>query len=822
MLADLRYALRLLLKTPTFTAVAVLTLALGIGANSAIFSVVDAILLRPLPFPQADRLVRIYETFDEAGAASDKLNMSEQTLRQWREHGKEIFESISAATGASVTDSRTSTEPPRNFPAARISANFLPTLGLAPLLGRNFAGEEDQPGGARVAIIGYDFWQEHLGGRSDVVGQTLRLDDAPFTIVGVLPKTFRHPYRAEIWLPLGLTYDTSVPRNHYLYAAGRLRPGISVAQADAALARMCASINQSAPDKGNPTRAALIPLRESFVFDLRPKILIIAAAALCALLVAAANFAALLVGRAVERDGEMALRSALGATRGRLIRQGLIQALLLAAIGTMGGLLLASWLTPALVGLSPEGADTTGSAIREFDYGVRLDWPVFAFAAGLMLLIGLGFGLLPAWRAARTDLRGAMSHVGRGATLDTGTRRLLNGLIVAEIAMAALLLMGSLTLTQHFRDVVNEPWGFSTERRLAFNVMLSDRLFASSQARSESIERILGELRALPGVRSASATVPSPMEAANDLMGCVPEGSQPTEPRGSFLAYMRAVSPGYFTTLGQALLRGRDFASTDRADTDPVCIVNDSFARRFWPGQDPIGKRIKTGRLDGPRPWLTVIGVVADTKAIADPRDGEVVGAVCLPLPRALATPGFDEMTFVLEKESAAGTSAFEPAVRTALHRADGRLGAYDVFSLEDSAARSWVTERFLSVLVSLFGILSLVLAAVGLYGLLSLHVARREREFGIRSALGATARQLIQMITRQGLVLLLGGFLIGGMASWASIRIVQSHWEQIPWPSALAWVSAAAVLAGAVALACWIPARRAARVDPVIALRNE
>jgi predicted permease len=670
-------------------------------------------------------------------------------------------------------------------------------------------------------MIGYDFWQQHLGGRADVIGQSLRLDDAPYTVVGVLPKTFRHPYRAEVWLPLGLVFDANATRNHYLYAAGRLRPGISVAAADAALARMCAAINQSAPDRNNPTRAALIPLRDSFVVDLRPKLLVIAAAAFCALLVAAANFAALLLGRVVERDGEMALRSALGATRGRLIREGLIQALLLAAVGTISGLLIAEWLTPVLVALSPEGADTTGSAIREFDYVVRLDWPVFAFAAALLLLIGLGFGLLPAWRASRTDLRCAISNVGRGATLDGGTRRLLSGLIVAEIAMAALLLMGSVTLTQHFHNVISEPWGFATDRRLIFNAMLSDRLFAMPAARSGAIERILTELRALPGVHAASVTAPSPMEAARDLMGCVPEGSQPAEPRGYFLAYMRATNPGYFATLGQTLLRGRDFAATDRAETAPVCIVNESLARRFWPGQDPIGKRLKQGRLDGNRPWFTVVGVVGDTKAIADPRDGEVVGTVCLPVELAV-TRGFDEMTFVIEKEKASGIAVSEAAIRAALGRADHRLGAYSIISLEESAADSWVTERFLFVLVSLFGVLGLFLAAIGLYGLLSLHVARRQREFGIRSALGATAAQLIQMVTRQGAILLGAGFLIGGAASWASIRIVQNHWAQMPWPNAIAWLSAAAVLSGAVGLASWLPARRASRIDPVIALRAE
>src|SRR5256714_2795203 len=429
---DLRYALRQLWKSPAFSLIAIATLALGIGANTAIFSVIESALLRPLPFPKADRLVRVYETFDENGERSNTLNLAEKTVQQWREFGRDIFEGIGVATGASVTAVNPG-ESAQRFPAARISANFLSVLGLQPVRGRNFTDAEDQPGGPRVVIVGYDFWQRNLGGREDVLGQTIKLDDAPYTVVGVMPKTFRHPYRAELWLPIALNFAASAQPNHYLYGVARLRPGITLAQADAAARRMCAAIIQAAPDPANALRAYMIPLRDSFITELRPKLLLIAGAGLCALLVAAANFAGLLLARVVERDGEIALRAAIGATRGRLIREGLVQALVLAIMGTIFGLLIAGWLTPGLVAISPEGADATGSAIREFDYGVRLDWPVFAFATSAMLLIGFGFGLLPAWRASRTDLRSALGSIGRGATFDGATQRLIGGWLVAEI-----------------------------------------------------------------------------------------------------------------------------------------------------------------------------------------------------------------------------------------------------------------------------------------------------------------------------------------------------------------------------------------------------
>jgi len=770
---DLRYALRQLWKSPAFSLIAIATLALGIGANTAIFSVIESSLLRPLPFPNADRLVRVYETFDENGTPKNSLNLTEKTVRQWRDYGSDIFEGIGAATGGAASVA-TAGESTQIFPAARISANFFDVLGLKPALGRNFTEAEDQPNGPHVVLVGYEFWQRNLGGRDDVLGQTIKLDDASYTIVGVMPKTFRHPYRAEFWLPIALNFAANSQSNHYLYGVARLRPGITIAQADAAARRMCAAIKQAVPDPNNAPRAWLIPLRESFTMELRPRLLLIAGAGLCALLVAAANFAGLMLARVVERDGEMALRSALGATRGRLIREGLVQALVLAASGTVLGLLVAGWLTPVLVALSPEGADATGSAIREFDYGVRLDWPVFAFAAGVMLVIGVGFGLLPAWRASRTDLRSALGSIGRGATLEGGTRRLLGGLIVAEIAIAA---------------------------------------------RARTIDQTLTELRALPGIRSVSVTAPSPMDASWDLMSCVPEGSHPPEPRGTYAAYMRGTSPGYFATIGQRLVRGRDFAETDRADAPPVCIVNESFARRFWPGQDPIGKRVKSGRVDSPRPWSTVVGIVADTKSIADPRDGEVVGTVALPMSRWLANGG-DEMTFVME--SAGDAKPIEASLRNALARADNRLAVYKVTSLDQAAAESWVTDRFLFVLVSLFGALGLVLASIGVYGLLALQVTRRTREFGIRLALGSTAQALIRLVAAQGVRLLALGFLAGGIAAWVAAKIVHHQWPELPASDPLIWIGAIVVLSAGVAVASWLPARRASRVDPMIALRAE
>ncbi len=819
---DLRFAIRQLRKSPGFTSVAIITLALGIGANTAIFSVVEGALLRPLPFPNAQRLVRIYEALDENGARSATLNLSDRTAARLREFGRDIFEDVAGGTGGASVVSVNALSPAQTVPAALVTYNFFDVLGLPPLQGRNFTAEEGSGKATNVVVISDDFWRSTLNSRRDVLGSTVVVDGTPRTIIGVMPKAFRHPYRASLWLPLALEPDNPATiNNHYLYGLARLRPGVTPVKAEEAVKRMCAMINRDDPNPANVRAAYIPPLRESFVMDLRPKILVIVGAAVCALLIAAANFAGLLLARVIEREGEFALRAALGANRRRLVRQQLIQALLLALMGTALGLLIAFWITPMLFALSPEGADATGSAMREFDYSARLDLPVFAFAAGAMTLVGLGFGLLPAVRAARTDLRSAMSVTSRGATLDRSARRLLGSFVVIELAIAAALLTASVTATQYFRKLIEEPWGFETKDRLAFNVTVPDRFFPTAAAKQSALEASLAQLQEVPAVKSATVVSPSPMDAPWTLMLFNAEGTPAPEPRGVYTAYSRVPVPGYFQRIGQPILQGRDFNASDTADTPLVCIVSQSIARRFWPNDSPIGKRIRWGRLDGTRPWFTIVGVVGDMKAIADPRDGEVVGMIARPLAQMLvhATTSLDDITFVLHTN---GRSVNEPTIRAALARANANLAAYNFLSLEDAAARSRTTERFIFVLVSSFGLVGLVLAAVCLYGLLAFQVARREREFGIRSALGATARQIMQLVARQGAILLLLGFTGGALTTYCVVGLLRNQWAEMPTPNLIACGCAVIVLAIAVMIACWLPARRAARVDPVIALRAE
>jgi putative ABC transport system permease protein len=813
----MRHTFRQIAKSPGFSATIILILALGIGANTAIFSVVRAVMLRPLPMHEPERLVRLYETSDPTGLDASQLNLSPQTWLRWRELNT-VFTDIGRATGVSLT--LAGADGAERIQGSQISHNFFPVLGVQPLLGRNVRPEEDTPGADRVVLISHGFWQNRLAGAADVIGRTITLDGHAHTIIGVMPRHFRHPYRSELWVPFAQAIDLAVHSGRFLYAPARLKPGITPDEARRSMIALCARIEREWPQAANPKAAAVNPLREGFVSDLRPKLLTISAAAAFVLLLAAANVASLLLARHIEREGETSVRAALGASRGRLIRDSLAHSLMLAAAGSALGVMVAAWLIGPLVALSPLGSDATGRAIREFDPTVSLDPTVMAVSVVLTLFTALAFGLLPAWRAGRANLQHALKGSGRSGTLDRGTRRVLGGLVAAEVAVAVVLLVGTGLMVRSFQELVDRPWGFATANRLVFDVSFTPQLRPEHAARADYVDQALGRLRALPGVVSATATTPHPMTAARSLAAISPVGGiEAPRERGYFLIYHRLVTPGYFQDMGVRILRGRALDETDRPDGPRVAVVSETFAKNMWPGQDPLGKEIKRGRINDPRPAYVVVGVAADTRAVLDPTDGQVAGSWFLPYAQ---NPAFltDNVTFVLE--TVAPPETLQTAARAALAGVDRNIALYGFNTIERMIDEAHAEDRFALLLITLFGALGLILSAIGLYGLLSFQVARRTREIGVRAALGAGQGDIVSLIVREAGRLVLIGSVLGCAGAFMASRVLRNQLNEIPLDDPTTYLLAVGTLLVAAALASWLPTRRATRVDPMVALRSE
>ncbi len=811
----LNLAFRQLRRAPGFSAVVVVIIALGIGANAAIFSVVRAVMLRPLPMAEPDRLVRLRENF-ASGADETQLNLGPITWERWRKFNT-VFTDVAAATGATFT--LTGEGDAEYVPAAVVSYNFFPVLGVQPILGRNFLPEEDKPGGPRVVLLSHGFWQRVLGGARDVIGRTITLDGEKRTVVGVMPESFRHPYRAQIWAPIALTIDPAGPIGHFLYAPARLKPGVTLAQADEAMRDLCTRLAKEFPGPAMARQAQIVPLQDSFVRDTRPRMFAVMAAAGFVLLIAGANIASLLLARQVSRATETSVRAALGASRGILLNEFLAQSLLLAVAGSLLGILLAASLTGPIYALSPMASDATGNAMREFDSSVRIDGQVLAVTTGLTLLIGLGFGLLPALRGTRNDLQLAIKGTSRGATLDRATRGTLSSLVVAEIAVAVVLLVGAGLMVKSFRNLVALDWGFATEDRLAFTVTFSNQLRPGHADRTAYLEDALGRLRALPGVESATATTLDLIELGRNLAGVSPEGVTPPEARGYFIITHRMVVPGYFKDFGVPILKGRAIDESDRPEGQKVAVISESMAKYFWPDQDPIGKTIKRGRPDDPRPPYVVIGVARDVHGISDPTDGEVPGMWYVPYaqnPNYLSA----DVTFVVH--SKVPTEALQRQVRSELSRVDPTIAPHDFNTVARLIGDTRVEDRFGLLLVGLFGLLGLVLSAVGLYGILSFQVAQRTREFGIRGALGARSLDTLGLVLNEGGRLALAGLVCGFGLAIPLSRVVGSELHGVPSLDPATYLTAFVVLIATAALACALPARRASRVDPMVALREE
>ena len=815
MLHDFRAAVRQLANSPGFTALVVLIIALGIGANTAIFSVVRAVMLRPLPMAEPDRLVRLRENF-ASGSDETQLNLSPITWQRWRQYN-DVFTDSAAATGASFT--LTGEGNSQYVPAAVVSYNFFTVLGVPPLLGRDFLPEEDRPGGPRVVLIGHGFWQRVLGGAPDVIGRTLTLDGEKRTIVGVMPEHFRHPYRAELWTPIALVIDPARTAGNYLYAPARLKPGVTLEQARRSMRELCARLAKEFPQANSAREAWIVPLQESFIHDTKLKMFAILAAAGFVLLIAGANIASLLLARHIERETDTSIRAALGATRGRLLREFLAQSLVLAVAGSVAGVLVAVWLTGPLVALSPMASDATGNAMREFDTTARLDGVVLAVITGLTLLVGLGFGLLPALRGTRSNLSLALKGDGRGATLDRGARRTLGALVITEIAVAVVLLVATGQMVKSFHRLVTQPWGFATDHRLTFDITFSERHFAGQEARRAFLAKSLERLRALPGVVAATAATTDLVNLGVNMAAITPEGSTPPAARGYFLTSHRLVVPGYFADAGIRIVRGRALDSTDQPDGPKAAVISEQFARRFWPDENPIGKTIKRGRATDTRPPYVVVGVAADIKGISDSLDGDVVGLWYLPYSQN-ANFLADDVTFIVH--TATAPEGLQSAVRTALAQVDPDIAAYHFGTLERLLDDTYAEDRFALLLISLFGVLGLVLAAVGLYGLLAFQVVRRTREIGVRAALGAQGGDIVALVLRQAAGLVFAGLGAGLLAALALSRILQSQLHEVSPTDPAAYLLAALVLSIAALLACWLPARRASQVDPMVALRSE
>jgi putative ABC transport system permease protein len=795
---DVRYALRSLGRAPGFTLVALLTLALGIGGTTAIFSVVDGILLRPLPYPEPSRLVsvgRVSATSraDNAFAAADFLDYQRDTR------------SFAALAGyrQDIIDLTGGAEPIR-LTTLETTGQFFDAIGLPPLMGRVYS-DADRASGSRLVVINERMWRQHLGADSQVIGRTLRLNAVPHTVIGVMPERLVHPQKVDMWTLAAREVPTSpVPvadllasRDvQYFQVIGRLGSGVSLDQANADLRAVGDRLSRDFAETNGNEWAEATPYHEVLVGDIRTALLMLLGAVGFVLLIACANVASLLLARGTARRRELALRSALGARRGRLVRQLLTESVLLAALGGVLGILVAYWGVQALIALAPE------SIPRLAD--VQVDRRVAAFAILASALVGVLFGIVPALQGARPQVVDALKDGGRTGTARAGVQRVL---VVAEVALALVLLIGAGLMLTSFSRLRAVDVGFNTSNLVVVFVPLPQARY-DSDAQAQFYTRLLERLRANPVTERSALVFPTPFGGGNAGGRYTVEGA-PEQPRSEQpIVQMNSITPGYFQAMGIPLLHGRDIALSDTRDARAV-VINQTLAEREWPNQDPLGKRLSIG--GGP---LTVVGVVGDSKR------SDLQGAQQPAVYMSHSAFTLPFMGAIVRSELSEGTIA--SAVREAVRSLDPELPIDDSETVESILERTTGQPRFRALLVSAFAAVALVLAGVGLYGLISYTVAQRVPEIGVRLALGATPAQVAGLVIRQGLVLAAAGVVLGMIGALGATRLIESLLFSVSASDPLIYSALAALLLSIAALACYLPARRAMRVDPIAALRSD
>jgi putative ABC transport system permease protein len=798
-LRDLRYALRTLARNPGFACVSILALALGVGANSAIFTVVQSVLLRPLPFHKSNQLIVVRERNLKAGFP--QFSLSPGNYLDYRDHNH-TFSRFAAFTGQGLNLSG-GAEPER-LRGARVTTDFFDVLGVGPSLGRPFTAQEGQLGSQHVVILSDALWQRRFAGGKDVLGKQVKMNEEMYTVVGVMPKGFQFPNRAETWTPLAMNAQNWQQRGgHYLSGIARLKEGGSLAAAQADLNQIAARAEKAFPDSNSGWDTTLSGLQESVVGRIRPLMLTLMAAVGFVLLIACVNLANLLLSRSSARRREIGIRNALGAGRGRLVRQLLTESLLLSAMGAAFGLILAWAGTRLLVNLNP--------SILPRAREISLDGSVVLFTIAVAALTGILFGLAPALHMAKTDLIAAFREGGRGNSIGFRRNALRSVLVVGEVALALVLLCGAGLLMRSFYQLQSIDPGFDPRDVLTFRTNLPGAKYKTDEQQTAFYTQALDRIRALPGVSVAGAAHIFPLSGDDYILSFVQVGKPPVPVGNQPSAAYYASTPGYFGALRIPIRTGRDFTAHDNAGAPPVVIISESMARQFYPDENPLGQIIRIGNGTKPAQIVGIAGDVRDTEL-------ESKGRAAMYQPAAQSPFGSMYFAVRTERDPAAAIAG----VRAAIREMDPELPLDAVGTAEALVESSLSQRRFAMVLMGTFAGLALVLAMVGIYGVISYSVTQATQEIGIRMALGARSGDVLRMVLGYAALLMSAGIVVGMAAALGAGRLLASQLFEVKSYDPVTYAVVGAALAGTALAACLIPAYRAMRVDPVIALRNE
>jgi len=801
LLKDIRYGMRGLLKHPMFTVVAVLTLALGIGANTAMFTVVNAVLLRPLSFPESENLVLLQGINPSKGITES--NMSVPDLSDWKVQNQ-VFEQISPfITGGVYLVSGDETERVR---ATGVTADFFPMMRTSAFRGRTFQAEDTQQGQEPVIILSHALWLGRFGSDPNIIGTKVVMNGKSTTVIGVMPPGFDYPQRAEVWAPLSLDPASEERFNRYVEAVARLKPGVTISQAQSDLDTINQRLAQTYTDSNTGWGVRITNLRESLVGDVRTALLILFGAVVFVLFIACANVGNLLLARSTYRHKEIALRMALGAGRLRIARQLLTESLLLAFISGVVGIALSVWLTRLLIAISPANSPRFNE--------IGLDARVFFFTFVVAILTGIFFGLAPVFQSSHTDLNETLKESGRLGTQGGGRNRIGSLLMVSEIAFSFVLLVGAGLLIKSFIHLKDVSPGFNSERVVVSRVAPPPGKYPPGESRSQIFDQIVEHARSIPGVQSAGAVLSLPLGGDTFNVGrdLLKEGDPNTPENGHDAMYL-VVTPGYFSTLQIPLKTGREFSSTDAGTNAPkVIILNETMARQLWPNDNPIGKRVRL-RSDE-KFQREVVGIVGDTR---QSMDKEPPSQMYVPFSQ---DANWGSLSLVVR--TVGEPTAVSGVLRNEMKAVDKSIAVFNLRSMDDVVALSMAPRRIPMLLLTAFAGVAMVLAMLGIYGVTAYYVTQRTREIGIRIALGAQVRDVLRLILRRGLFLSLGGVLLGVAGAFALTRYLSSLLFGVKPFDGLTLIGVCLILVAVCLLACYLPARRATKVDPLEALRYE